>query len=69
MVTTEQLSTMEAAYYSGHKSISFNGRTVTYQDMDGLWRAILTARQELAVSDARPVGGARRFTFTTARGF
>jgi hypothetical protein len=69
-VTAEQLSSMEAAYYSGHKSVSFNGRTVTYQDASALWQAILNARQDMAVAvDPGRVGGQHRFRFTTARGF
>ncbi|MDM0003899.1 hypothetical protein QTI51_04050 [Variovorax sp. J22G73] len=68
-ITTEQLTQMESAYYSGHKSVSFNGRTVVYQDMAQLWQAILVARQELAAGTPAAQGGPRRFTFTTMRGF
>lgn len=69
-VTAQQLASMEAAYYSGHKSVSFNGRTVVYQDVDALWRAIQIARQELAAAAQGQGNGAyRRMTFTTLRGF
>ena len=66
--TTEQLTRMEAAYYSGEKHVSFNGRTVTYHDLPDLWKAILNARQDLASGGGQRTGGVRRFTFTTARG-
>ncbi len=66
--TPEQLSRMESAYYSGEKHVSFNGRTVTYHDLPALWQAIQNARQDLAQSVGERTGGARRFTFTTARG-
>lgn len=68
--TAEHLATMEAAYYGGLKSVTFQGRTVVYQDMDSLWRAIQQARQELqqSVPGAR-VGGLRPQRFTTLRGF
>lgn len=69
-VTSEQLASMEAAYYSGHKSVSFNGRTVVYQDASALWQAILNARQDMsAAASPERVGGQHRFRFTTARGF
>lgn len=68
--TPEQLQQMEAAYYSGEKSVSYNGRTVTYHDLPALWQAILNARADLAASvSPRPAGGVRRFRFTTHRGF
>lgn len=66
--TPEQLANMEAAYYSGEKHVSFNGRTVTYHDLPALWQAIQNARHDQAQSVGVRTGGARRFTFTTARG-
>ncbi len=66
--TTAQLAQMEAAYYSGEKHVSFNGRTVTYHDLPALWQAIQNARQDLASEGGRRTGGVRRFTFTTSRG-
>lgn len=66
--TTEQLARMEAAYYSGEKHVSFNGRTVTYHDLPALWQAILNARRDLAGPSPLGAGGPRRFTFTTLRG-
>lgn len=68
-ITTDELKQMESVYYSGQKSVSFNGRTVVYQDMKQLWEAILVARQELAAGTPNAAGGQRRFTFTTMRGF
>lgn len=69
-VTAEHLASMEAAYYGGIKSVTFGGRTVTYQDMDALWRAILVARQELLLAiPGQTVGGLRPMRFTTLRGF
>ena len=70
-ITADHLATMEAAYYGGLKSVTFQGRTVTYQDMDAMWRAILLARQELQLATA-PAGGTtalRPQRFTTLRGF
>lgn len=68
--TAQQLQQMEAAYYSGEKQVSFNGRNITYHDLPALWEAILNARRDLAaVTSPGAVGGPRRFTFTTQRGF
>lgn len=69
MVTPEQLQQMEAAYYQGLKSVTFNGRTVTYQDMDALWRAIQIARAELPATQPGGTGALRPQRFTTLRGF
>lgn len=66
--TPEQLAHMEAAYYTGEKSVSFNGRTVVFHDLPALWQAIQNARQDMAQSEGLRTGGARRFAFTTARG-
>ena len=66
--TSQQLANMEAAYYSGEKSVSYNGRTVTFHDLPALWQAILNARQDLATGSGQSQAGPRRFTFTTARG-
>lgn len=70
-VTAEHLSTMEAAFYGGIKSVTFAGRTVTYQDMDSLWRAIALARQELQAlaTPGQGAGALRPMRFTTLRGF
>lgn len=70
-VTADHLSAMEAAYYGGIKSVTFAGRTVTYQDMDALWRAIQIARQELQALAGAGQGGSalRPMRFTTLRGF
>lgn len=67
--TSDQLARMEAAYYSGEKQVSFNGRTVTYHDLPALWEAILNARRDLSASAGMSTGGPRRFTFSTSRGF
>lgn len=66
--TPDQLARMEAAYYSGEKHVSYNGRTVTYHDLPALWQAIQNARQDLATAGPNGFGGPRRFTFTTSRG-
>lgn len=70
-ITTDQLTAMEAAYYSGLRSVTFGGRTVTYQDMDAMWRAILLARQEMQIATGQGggTGGLRPQRFTTLRGF
>lgn len=70
-VTAEQLTAMESAYYGGIKSVTFGGRTISYQDMDALWRAIQLARQELELLTApgQSAGGLRPMKFTTLRGF
>lgn len=69
-ITTDQLTTMEAAFASGVKSVTHNGRTVVYQDLDALWRAIQIARQEIAAETGQGGGITYRpKTFTTLRGF
>lgn len=67
--TPEQLTRMESAYYSGEKSVSYNGRTVVYHDLPALWQAILNARQDLALGAGASAGGPRRFSFVTQRGY
>lgn len=67
--TPEQLTRMEAAYFSGEKHVSFGDRTVTYHDLPQLWDAIQNARRDMLLVGGLAVGGQRRFTFTTARGF
>ena len=66
--TPQQLASMEAAYYSGEKQVSYNGRTVTYHDLPALWQAILNARQDIAGASGLRSGGPRRVIFTTQRG-
>ena len=59
-----------APNHANGSQVSFNGRTVTYQDASALWQAILNARQDMAVAvNPERVGGQHRFRFTTARGF
>ena len=66
--TPQQLASMEAAYYSGEKHVSFGDRTVTYHDLPDLWQAILNARQDMAGAAGLISGGPRRVIFTTQRG-
>jgi len=67
-VTPEQLAAMEAAYFSGEKSITHNGRTVTYHDLPSLWQAIQNARAEIAEPDGGRIR-VRRVRFVTNRGY
>jgi hypothetical protein len=68
-ISESQLKAMEDAYYAGLKSVSFAGRTLVYQDMDALWRAIQIGREELK-NDGRPdAGRVRPMRFSTLRGY
>lgn len=48
-VTQTQLDAMVAAYASGTASVSYDGRTVTYRNMDDLLAAIVRVAAALGV--------------------
>ena len=55
--TQTELTALEQAYARGVRSVTHNGKTVTYDSMDALWDAIQRMRRALAPASKRFVSG------------
>lgn len=55
---------LQKAYYSGVKSVTHNGNTTVFQDMEKMKKAIDDLNTEIAAADGRkrPVAGLAKFS-------
>lgn len=61
-----ELSALKAAYASGARRVSYEGKTVEYDDEAGLRRRIGWLEAEIAGAEGKPRGGPRFATFRRA---
>ena len=62
-----ELDALKAAYRSGTRRVSYEGKTVEYDDEAGLWRRIARVEAELAGMTGKPRPVAGFATFRRAR--
>ena len=60
---TTELSALKLAYSSGARRMSYEGKTVEYDDEAGLRRRISWLEGQIADQNGAPRGGARFATF------
>ena len=65
--TQEQLDALKAAYATGVRRVSYNGRDVTYASSDEMLKAIREIEGELATAAGVPV--VRRSYATFSKGY
>lgn len=67
--TANDIANLKAAIASGHQTVRYGERQVTYQSTNAMLLALRQMEAELAQANRGPQQATRRYTFTTLRGF